>query len=83
MCGRTSSTRPVTSTPGMSASLRTAGVGARPMMLSVASGSAWRIFGQDLAAEVGHAVFVRQPVHGAGEDHVRALGAGAIDDGVK
>ena len=39
MCGRTSSTRPVTSTPGSSASRCTAGVGARPTIDSVTSGS--------------------------------------------
>ena len=45
-CGRTSSTRPVTSMPARSASFCTAGVGARPMMLSVTSGTLVRMCGR-------------------------------------
>ena len=68
MYGRTSSTRPVTVTPARrpAASPPASARGRRSVSVDVGLLGANR--GQDLAAEEDHRVFVRQPVHRAGED---------------
>ena len=72
--GRTSSTRPVTTTRAPSASRCTADVGSRP---DDAEGHLRHLGAderQDITAERRHGVLVRQPVHRPDEDQVQGAG---------